>query len=150
MSVDKFGRVKNYNITLRGPSGPPGLTGKTGSQGLPGVQGPPGPSGAPGVKGTPGPQGPPGPQGSTGIRGPPGYGFNLSETNNFELGFRRIENVGDPLNDTDVVIKRYVDTNYILLVNTLKDVKIWLETLSTSVESIKKTLRQIDKQTNRQ
>lgn len=89
-----------YQELFKGPSGIDGEQGPTGPQGESGPPGAQGPQGEEGYEGPPGIQGPMGPQ------GPPGI-FDVS--NGLDLQQQVIRNLGEPINDTDAVTKKYVD-----------------------------------------
>ncbi len=89
-----------YQDLFKGPSGTNGEVGPTGpkgEQGEPGAQGPPGEEGYEGPPGIQGPMGPPGPSGV----------FDVS--NGLDMQGQVMRNLGEPINDTDAVTKKYVD-----------------------------------------
>lgn len=89
-----------YQDLFKGPAGingEAGPTGPKGDQGEPGAQGPPGEEGY---------EGPPGTQGQMGPPGPPGV-FDVS--NGLDMQNQIMRNLGEPVNDTDAVTKKYVD-----------------------------------------
>lgn len=45
----------------------------------------------------------------SGPRGLPGIGFNLTQTNDFDLKFKRITNLGEAIDKSDATTKNYVD-----------------------------------------
>lgn len=92
-----------YQDLFRGIPGPQGPVGPTGPQGLSGEKGEQGVEGVEGVEGVPGIQGPIGPM------GPPGPPGELLIENGLDLGAKPIYNLGEPVNDSDAVTKKYVD-----------------------------------------
>jgi hypothetical protein len=106
-----------YQDLFKGPSGTNGEVGPTGpkgEQGEPGAQGPPGEEGYEGPPGIQGPMGPP---------GPPGI-FDVS--NGLDMQGQVMRNLGEPINDTDAVTKKYVDDlfeQFEALVNAKKSKK---------------------------
>lgn len=96
MGVDKFGRFsKQQKLGLageRGPSGPPGIPGKIG------------------VAGERGYPGPPGPPGKNGEQGSKGDGFSLMLNGDYDLAFKHIKNLAEPLENADATTKNYVDS----------------------------------------
>lgn len=98
MSVDKFGRFsKRQKIGLPAERGPPGPAGAPGPPGSDGTPGPPGKDGAAGERGFPGPQ------------GLNGHGFTLMLNGDYDLAFKHIKQLGEPLENTDAATKSYVD-----------------------------------------
>lgn len=47
--------------------------------------------------------------GRTVIRGPPGVGFKLTPDKQFDIQYKRLKNIGDPIDQTDGVTRMYVD-----------------------------------------
>lgn len=90
MSVDKFGRFSN-RTPVRGLTGPIGPRGERGESGPPGLQGVPGPPGLQGVPGT------------------PGEGFLKTENGNYNINWKRLQNLQDPQEKEDAATKNYID-----------------------------------------
>lgn len=51
----------------------------------------------------------------SGPRGLPGAGFNLTRTNDFDLKYKRITNLDEPIDKSDAATKNYVDVEIIRL-----------------------------------
>ena len=63
-------------------------------------RGPRGEKGLPGVEGKQGLPGPP---------GPPGEGFLKTENNDFNINWKRLQNLHEPIEQSDATTKQYVD-----------------------------------------
>ncbi|XP_037906093.1 short-chain collagen C4-like [Hermetia illucens] len=100
MGVDKFGRFSNDTGG-----------GKRGLQGLQGPPGPQGPQGPIGQQGPSGPRGPEGKSGKDGLQGLHGAGFNKTESGDYNIKFKQLKNLGEPVEDADASTKNYVNIN---------------------------------------
>lgn len=56
-----------------------------------------------------------------GPRGLPGVGFNLTLTNNFDLKFKRMTNLGEAIDKSDAATKNYVDCEIKRLVEQMQN-----------------------------
>lgn len=52
---------------------------------------------------------PRGPRGERGIAGPPGDGFLKTENGDFDINWKHLKNISEPLDDSDAATKKYVD-----------------------------------------
>ena len=55
------------------------------------------------------------------VRGRPGIGFKLTEDGDFDLGNKRICNIGIPVEDTDAICKKYHDQQMASVITTTKE-----------------------------
>ena len=74
-----------------------------------------------------GSRGPMGERGTPGVEGMPGNGFKLTLEGDYDLDFKHLKNVKDPVHEQDATTKKYVDNEFNTMDKVFKNYQQYID-----------------------